>query len=121
MTTAYERSSRYSECKLGELRDRLGRLPLGDAAVLVCGSYARREASNHSDIDFFVISRDTNGEHLPIEDIRSEIHKIVPNEPSKDGAFRAEVNREEILGNIGGNDDDNRNITRRMLFLLGSE
>ena len=121
MTTAYDRSSRYSECKLDELRARLGRLPLGDATVLVCGSYARREASKHSDIDFFVISRDTNGEYLPIEDIRSEIYKIVPNEPSKDGAFRVTVNREEILGNIGGDDDDNRNITRRILFLLEGE
>lgn len=121
MTTAYERSSGYSECKLGELRGRLGRLSLGDVTVLVCGSYARREASKHSDIDFFVISRDTNGEYLPIEDIRSEIRQIVPNEPSKDGAFGVKVNREEILGNIGGDDDDNRNITRRMLFLLEGE
>ena len=31
------------------------------------------------------------------------------------------MNREEILGNIGGDDDDNRNITRRMLFLLEGE
>ena len=121
MPTAYERSSSYSECKLGELRDRLGRLPLGDAAVLVCGSYARREASEHSDIDFFIISRDTNGEHFPIEDIRSEIRNIVPNEPSKDGAFGVTVSREWILGNIGGDDDDNQNITRRILFLLEGE
>ena len=121
MTTAYERSSRYSECKLGELRDRLSRLPLGDAAVLVCGSYARREASEHSDIDFFIISKDTNGEHLPIEDVRSEIRKIVPNEPSRDGAFGVRVSREEILGNIGGDDDNNQNITRRILFLLEGE
>ena len=121
MTTAYERSSRYSECKLGDLRNRLGDLSLGDVAVLVCGSYARREASKHSDIDFFVISRDTNDEHLPIEDIRSEICKIVPNEPSKDGAFGVRVNREEILGNIGGDDDNNQNITRRILFLLEGE
>ena len=121
MTTAYERSSGYSECKLGELRDRLGRLPLGDAIVLVCGSYARREASEHSDIDFFIISKDTNGEHLPVEDIHSEIHKIVPNAPSKDGPFREKVNREKILGNIGGDDDDNRNITQRILFLLEGE
>ena len=121
MTTAYERSSRYSECKLGELRDRLSRLPLGDAAVLVCGSYARREASEHSDIDFFVMSTDTDGDQPPIEEIRSEIRMIVPNEPSKDGAFGVEVNREEILGNIGGDNDSNQNITRRILFLLEGE
>ena len=121
MTTAYERSSRYSECKLDELRDRLSRLPLGDAAVLVCGSYARREASRHSDIDFFVIPRDTDGDQPPIEEIRSEIRKIVPNEPSKDGVFSEEVNREEILGNIGGDKDDNQNITRRILLLLEGE
>lgn len=121
MPTAYERSSRYSECKLGKLRDRLSRLPLGDAAVLVCGSYARREASEHSDIDFFVIPGDAGGDHPPIEDVRSEIRTIVPNEPSKDGAFGVEVNREEILRNIGGDSDNNQNITRRILFLLEGE
>ena len=121
MTTAYERSSTYSERKLGELRRCLSRLPLGDAAVLVCGSYARREASEHSDIDFFVIPRDTGGDHPSIEDIRYEIQTIVPNEPSKDGAFNEKVNREEILGNIGGDNDSNQNITRRILFLLEGE
>ena len=122
MTTAYERSSRYSECKLDKLRDHLSGLSLGDAAVLVCGSYARREASRHSDIDFFVMSRDASGDQPPIKEIRSEIRKIVPNEPSKDGVFDKEkVSRKEILGNIGGDRDDNRNITRRILLLLEGE
>ena len=121
MATAYERSSRYSKCKLDKLRERLRRLPLGDAAVLVCGSYARREASRHSDIDFFVIPGDTDGDQPPIEEIRSEIRTIVPNEPSKDGAFSEKVNHEEILGNIGGDSDSNQNITRRILLLLEGE
>ena len=121
MTTAYERSSRYSECKLDKLRDRLSGLLLGDAAVLVCGSYARREASEHSDIDFFVIPGDTDGDQPPIEEIRSEIQTIVPNEPSKDGAFSEKVNHEQILGNIGGDSDSNQNITRRILLLLEGE
>ena len=121
METAYERSSRYSKCKLDKLRERLRRLPLGDAAVLVCGSYARREASRHSDIDFFVIPGDTDGDQPPIEEIRSEIRTIVPNEPSKDGAFSEKVNHEQILDNIGGDSDSNQNITRRILLLLEGE
>ena len=50
MMTAYERSLKYTEHKLDNIRSRLEKLSLGDAVVLVCGSYARCEASEQSDI-----------------------------------------------------------------------
>ena len=121
MTTPYDRSLKHSECKLAEIRNRLRELPFGDTVGLVCGSYARREASGHSDIDFLMVSKDSEKDHSLVKDVRSEIEKVVPNAPSKNGAFGVAVDRGEILDNIGGDNDSNRNITRRILLLLEGE
>ena len=121
MTTAYERSLKYTECKLGKIRSRLRELPLDDVVVLVCGSYARREASDQSDIDYFTVSDGTDIEHDLDKSISSAIYDTVPNRPSKGGAFDVQVARRLILDNIGGDGDSNRTITRRVLFLLEGE
>ena len=117
MTTPYERSLKYSNCQLSKIRDRLEELALDSAALLVCcGSYARGEASEQSDIDYFMVSDSTD--ENTFQTVRSEIRSIIPTAPSKDGAFAMEVNRAEILANIGGGNDNNQNITHRILFLL---
>ena len=122
MTTAYERSLAYSMCTLDAIRARLRGLPISDGTVvLVCGSYARREASQHSDVDFFVVTENTKNRSRIINDVSSTIKGITPNEPSKDGAFGGTVDPSELLENIGGDKDDNANITRRILFLLEGE
>ena len=121
MTTAYERSSKFTEGKLEEIRNRLEELPFDGAAVLVYGSFARREASAQSDIDYVMISDGTEMAPELSERVRCAIHSIVPNSPSEDGAFGEPVNRGEILANIGGDDDSNKNITRRILLLLEGE
>ena len=121
MTTAYERSFEYTEHKLDEVRSRLGELSLGDAVVLVYGSYARREASRQSDIDYVIVSDGTETDSDLSQRVRSEVAGIVPNSPSQGGAFGKRVNRCEILANIGGDNDSNQNITRRILLLLEGE
>ncbi len=122
MTTPYERSLEYSECQLSKIRDRLKELSLDNAALLVCcGSYARREASEQSDIDYVMVSDDTETATDLNQRVGSEICSIVPNSPSEDGAFGKPVSRSEILANIGGDDDSNKNITRRILLLLEGE
>ena len=121
MTTAYERSFEYTEHKLDEVRSRLRELSLGDAVVLVCGSYARREASRQSDIDYVMVSDGAETDSDLSQRVRSEVGGIVPNSPSQGGAFGKPVNRSKILANIGGDDDSNKNITRRILLLLEGE
>ena len=54
-TTACSRGLEYSRATLDEIRRRLAGLSLRDRIVLVCGSYARREASENSDMDFFMV------------------------------------------------------------------
>ena len=56
MTTAYERSSKFTKNKLEKIRKRLEGLPPDGVAVLVYGSFARREASAQSDIDYVMVS-----------------------------------------------------------------
>ena len=114
-------TSKYTQNKLDRIRSSLEELPLGDAVVLVCGSYARREASEQSDIDYFMVSDNTGLNPDLNRSVSSAISSIVPNHPSKDGAFGGPVNRNEILANIGGDNDSNQNITRRILFLLEGE
>ena len=122
MTTPYERSSAYSDDILTKLRDSLGASSIGnEKVVLTCGSYARREASEQSDVDFFIISETESDDPDLKETIATRIKKIVPNEPSQDGAFGEEVGRGQLLENIGGENDSNKNITRRILFLLEGE
>jgi hypothetical protein len=89
-------------------------------------SYARREASAESDIDFFIVT-----DHLPrdpgdpaaswIKEAKDLIATIVPVEPAEGGAFANVETPESMLQNIGGENDTNLKITRRMLFLLEGE
>ena len=94
MTTPYERCSAFSEQKITELREKLYGLTLGDRIVLLCGSFARREASEQSDIDFSIISDHEHSNSNMIDVIRTKINKVVPAGPGGEGAARhVETNR----------------------------
>ena len=121
MPTAYECSLIYSECKLKKLRSRLKEFQLGDDIVMVCGSYARREASEYSDSDFYIVSDNPDKDPSLIQSVKSEVKEVLPNGPSENGAFGDIVNKEEMLQNIGGQGDTNENLTRRVLLLLEGE
>ena len=54
--TPIEQAKIFSEAKLDELRAALANIVESGDIVLTCGSYARREASATSDIDFFIIT-----------------------------------------------------------------
>ena len=55
--TVIDRAKEYSEAKLAALWARLAHMIPPEEMVLTCWSYARREASAESDIDFFVITQ----------------------------------------------------------------
>ena len=121
MTTPYESCSEFSELKIDELRSKLKELPLDHQVVVLCGSFARREASKQSDIDFSIISDQEDNGSMTIDAVRTAINNIIPIGPASDGVFGNEVQRDEILSNIGGQDDSNANITHRVLILLEGE
>jgi predicted nucleotidyltransferase len=116
MTNAISRAKQHSEQKIKLLRGRLEKIVPQRDVVVTCGSYARREASLESDIDFFVISqqdippneqstdRTTLSREVPVRDA---ISAIVPIEAAGDGAFSKVEFREAMLHNIGGESDNN--------------
>ncbi|WP_101758655.1 nucleotidyltransferase domain-containing protein [Oceanicoccus sp. KOV_DT_Chl] len=92
-------------------------------SIISTGSYARKEASDESDIDLFIVhdnsisQTDLDSEK---ENIQKIIEKHIPNDTGSTGTFGSEACQsiEELLSNIGGENDDNHHLTRRMLFLL---
>lgn len=95
--------------------------------VLICavGSLARREASTQSDLDFFSIYQKPESEQRiggPIREVSDALIKMGGRAPAEGGAFDHEVEDiETMLANIGGDEDVNQKITRRVLFLLEGE
>ncbi|MBB3313463.1 hypothetical protein FHT78_005255 [Rhizobium sp. BK196] len=127
--SAYSLARDFSEKKLSELRGALESIVPADEVVVTCGSYARREASDSSDLDFFIIT-ETDQNHLLddsassvawVDDVRKAVSDIVPIEPATGGAFSQFEQRDAMLHNIGGAADSNAKITRRMLLLLEGE
>lgn len=120
--SAYDQAKSYSNGKLHVMRRRLSEVVPEDVTVLTFGSYARRDASSQSDIDYLVVRRDgvvINEEKM--SQIQNIIADIVPIDPAYDGAFGGAVEYGELLTNLGGNDDTNTNLTRRLLLLLEGE
>src|SRR5437773_12076747 len=93
---AIDRAKSYSEERLVALRERIANLVPASETVLTCGSYARREASTESDIDFFVITQQpdpTDGKHfyadaLPwFDGLKAAINEVVPTGPAEGALF----------------------------------
>jgi len=95
----------------------------GRFSIVMTGSYGRCEASQESDLDVFTIvdSKDIIKPFRAIaRKLNSAIRKIVPKNPGKTGTFgfKAVISIDQILKDIAGVNDTNKNITRRMLMLL---
>jgi hypothetical protein len=114
---------------LSKRREDLGKLPHdGGTSIVLMGSWGRAEVTSGSDDDFMVL---VYGEEPPEEEApekeRSEVKPsigevsaVLDNPPGSQGIFAAPVYSENVVQNIGLDDDDNRNLSRRMLFLLES-
>lgn len=90
----------------------------------VNGSVARRECTSGSDIDLFFlfngdIATDDARDAQDLYRARLKDEGLVM--PARGGVFETPLNIEELLETIGGDDDTNVFITRRMLFLLEGE
>lgn len=125
MTQGCDRARRYSDEKILELRKSLSDVVPNSAIAVTFGSYARREASTESDIDYILITEDQSNDlstpNNEMKDIEDAVTKIVPIEPSVGGAFAKQISRSEILKNFGGEHDTNHSLTRRLLLLLEGE
>jgi len=120
---AIQKTKSYSNDSICKLRgDLTSVLSTPDILVVTVGSFARREASTQSDIDYFVIYKGNKAEakkdYKVIEGIFKESKLRMP---SNDGAFSNLHCSDDMLTNVGGNIDTTETLTRRMLFLLECE
>lgn len=91
--------------------------------IITTGSYGREEASEESDLDLFIFcSNSSIATQLEEKqgEIEAVINKHVFKQVGSTGTFGANAINifDEILENIGGKNDTNETLTRRMLFLL---
>ena len=121
MSTAYDRSFDYSEKALAAIRQHLKGESAHNAVVSVCGSYARREASGESDLDYLIFAEDEDGANALRGDVDAAIAQVGARPPARGGPFDKWTSQNEMLKNIGGQEDSNTSITRRILFLLEGE
>jgi len=105
-----------------------------DFTIVTTGSFARCEASDASDLDCFIIIDTYKDDSNFKMDEKTSIHtkeefknkmdeivsKYINKEAGSTGTFGidAVVKIEDLLSNMGGQNDDNIQFSRRMLFLL---
>ena len=118
----------FTQETLTRLRERLEKTlkgtPYAEAITLVAtGSYGRGEATPESDLDWFIIfDRDQPAEVIAneISQITAVIKEVVPINAGDTGTFGEDaiVHFSDMQSNIGGKNDTNETLTRRLLFLL---
>ncbi|WP_425074854.1 hypothetical protein [Sagittula sp. S175] len=94
-----------------------------DIVIGVNGSVARREATSGSDVDLFFLTLD--GDLLAAKSAQDEYRaKLIEKGikmPAHGGVFANPLRTTQLTATIGGEDDTNTYITRRMLYLLEGE
>jgi len=118
-------ASKATREKLDELLTaKIGKYASEDTSVVVFGSLARSEWTSRSDLDWtYLIDGQANSDHLRIA---QEIHKVIGDHPElfrppgQTGTFGNMAFSHEIIHQIGGQHDTNKNTTQRILLLLES-
>jgi predicted nucleotidyltransferase len=94
-----------------------------DADLVVFGSIARNECTFGSDVDWtLLVDGQVSDQHLDFSNlIRDVLEKGGFVSPGSSGLFGQTSYSHDLVHYIGGEDDTNRNITRRILLLLEAE
>lgn len=122
----FERCGSSSEEGLDKMRTASHEMFGSDERFIigVNGSYARREVTGGSDVDLFFLSVDDDATGIKDEQIRFRDRlrgELKLKLPAADGVFENPLPIKAISSLIGGRDDTNDNITRRMLLILEGE
>lgn len=111
----------YSDKKIGALRDDFSIYNKAPICVVAVGSFARREATQLSDLDYFVITDDETLGRDVLSRFPEFLKKHNIKSPTTGGAFGGLTRQDELIQNVGGKDDDNDSLTKRLLFLMESD
>lgn len=112
----------FARRKRDELRTALTGFDSEDTSVVVFGSLARDEFTEGSDIDWtLLIDGSADPKHLElVHAVDQVIAKAAAKPPGREGTFGKMVFSHDLIHQIGGEDDTNRNTTQRILLLLES-
>lgn len=89
-----------------------------ETSIVLMGSWGRRELTSGSDDDFMVLVR--GGTRLLVKPMIRSVRKVLDRAPGRQGVFGRAVFSKRLINEIGLDEDDNSNLTRRMLFILES-
>ena len=89
-----------------------------DASVVLMGSWGRAEVTAGSDDDFMLLVHGV--ERDDVEPSVAAVGDVLDSSPGAQGIFGVPVFSDRLVHDIGLDQDDNSNLTRRMLFLLES-
>jgi predicted nucleotidyltransferase len=92
-----------------------------DVAVVLTGSWGRGELTRESDHDVLLL---VHGEGRPEARVRPSLEDVAAalgsREPGPEGIFNRVVGSRSLVDRIGLGEDDNANLTRRVLLVLES-
>jgi predicted nucleotidyltransferase len=105
------------------LRRRIAELkPPSNTSIVAFGSLAREEWTTASDIDWtLMVDGPSDMHHFTVTNSVADMLKREKyGEPGQTGAFGQMSSSHELVHHIGGSEDTNHNMTRRILLLLES-
>ena len=134
-----EERKKFTSSKLSVIRENIEKLISENfsdykdqIAVVTTGSFGRDEASEESDLDWYLIAakectllQKGSPESCDVVQkielaLKSIISKHVTKETGSTGTFGTLINEASLYQNYGGDKDTNQAFTRRMLYLLES-
>lgn len=110
-----------SQKKIDEIATEIRDISSDEWSLVVNGSFARHEVTQGSDFDFFILHKPTATAATirnAIRRVRQAAQNANVKLPSDTGVFGQKFNGTSLINNIGGNEDKNETITRRVLYLL---
>jgi predicted nucleotidyltransferase len=119
---AIEKAGAEATAQLDQLKPLLDGKDSADISVVVFGSLARREWTTGSDLDWTMLI-DGEAEHghaITAHEVATALSSAGFAEPGATQTFGTLTFSHDLIHQIGGLDDSNRNTTRRLLLLLES-
>jgi len=93
----------------------------GDSSIVLFGSWARRELTDHSDEDWLILVDGTQRKVVaPSVDEVELVLGVGERKPGRQGTFGVQAFCNDIAEKVGLDHDDNTNLTHRVLLMLES-
>jgi hypothetical protein len=106
---------------LAERQGKLGELQAdGDVSVVLMGSWGRAEVTAESDDDYMLLVTGAWRPEHEVNPALDEVAAVLGKEPGREGLFGEVVFSDFLVKRIGLQEDDNKNLSRRVLLLLES-